>query len=197
MKVKVTCDWCGKVFEKNACKIKRHNYCSRGCLGKANGERLKKNRTQICDNCGKEFIPKSLHGARNQHLFCSPECAWRFRVKKSKIHCDWCGKSFWKKQSDIKRRKHNFCSWGCYLDYINMELAGAANQRVCGEVLYRYLARRKVGHALTTKEEVHHVDGNHLNNDEKNLMVVSKSEHARIHASQKEMDIFGRFIKKR
>ena len=86
MKVKVTCDWCGKVFEKNACKIKRHNYCSRGCLGKANGERLKKHRTQICDNCGKEFIPKSRHGARNQHFFCSPE---------------WCGKLFWKKQSDI------------------------------------------------------------------------------------------------
>ena len=41
------------------------------------------------------------------------------------------------------------------------------------------------------------IDGDHGNNDLKNLMVVSKKKHGSIHAAQKERDAFGRFIKTR
>ena len=77
-----------------------------------------------------------------------------------------------------------------------MEAPQAYNQRVAGEVLYRYIAGRKIGRSLSSTEEVHHIDGNHMNNDPENLAVVSKSEHARRHATGKERDKHGRFIKK-
>ena len=34
MKLKITCDWCGKVFEREECFLrgKRHHFCSRQCL---------------------------------------------------------------------------------------------------------------------------------------------------------------------
>lgn len=33
MKVRLTCDWCGKSFEKERCRLTPHNFCSRACLG--------------------------------------------------------------------------------------------------------------------------------------------------------------------
>lgn len=50
------------------------------------------------------------------------------------------------------------------------------------------------GRELSTQDEVHHIDGDHGNNDPKNRMVVSKKKHGSIHAAQKERDAFGRFI---
>lgn len=28
----VTCDWCGKEFQRYPCQIHKHNFCSRGCM---------------------------------------------------------------------------------------------------------------------------------------------------------------------
>lgn len=32
MKLKLSCDWCGKPFEKERAKVTPHNFCSRACL---------------------------------------------------------------------------------------------------------------------------------------------------------------------
>lgn len=34
MKTKLTCDYCGKEIERCPSQVKRHNFCSRECLGK-------------------------------------------------------------------------------------------------------------------------------------------------------------------
>jgi len=117
-------------------------------------------------------------------------------VKKIYVSCDWCGNPIYKKRSDVARNEHNFCDYGCYIDYVNFEKAGADNQMISGEKLYRRLAEMKIGRKLQENEDVHHIDGNHLNNDFANLKVVTASEHMKIHASQKERDCHGRFIKK-
>ena len=150
-----------------------------------------------CDWCGKEIIRRKKHVQRNKHYYCSKECGYAAKVKKLSVKCDWCGKQFEKKQSDVNRSHHNFCDWGCYMDFINFEKAGAKNQIVSGQVLYRLIAESKIGRELTSDDEVHHIDGNHLNNNLENLIVVSRSEHTRIHAMQKKRDINGRFIKQK
>lgn len=33
MKLKIKCDYCGKDLERYPCHVKRHNFCSRTCLG--------------------------------------------------------------------------------------------------------------------------------------------------------------------
>lgn len=149
----------------------------------------------ICDWCGKEIVNRDRHGQRNKHHYCSPECASAAKVKKVVVTCDWCGKPFFKKASDANRSQHNFCDTGCYLDYINFEKAGAKNQRVSGKVLYRQIVELNTGKVLTAKEEVHHIDGDHMNSAPENLLVVSRKEHMRIHARLKKRDKHGRFTK--
>ena len=196
MKLKIQCDWCGKEFERNHNHIHEKNYCCRACLGKANAERFRLKSLRTCDNCGKIFEYRGNHKKRNEHFFCCPECSYEFKVKKIYVSCDWCGNPIYKKRSDVARNEHNFCDYGCYIDYVNFEKAGADNQMISGEKLYRRLAEMKIGRKLLENEAVHHIDGNHLNNDFANLKVVTASEHMKIHASQKERDCHGRFIKK-
>lgn len=148
-----------------------------------------------CDYCGKEIENRDRHGKRNRHHYCCVECAYAAKSKLILIPCDWCGKLILKKVSDVNRSQHNFCDRNCYMDYINFENAGAKNQRVSGIVLYRKMAELKTGKNLTSDDEIHHIDGNHYNNAAENLLVVSKSEHMKIHAKQKRRDQHGRFIK--
>lgn len=101
----------------------------------------------------------------------------------------------YKKRSDVARNKHNFCDPGCYIDFINFEKAGSENQIVCGKKVYRILAGMNVGRELVTEDYVHHADGDHGNHAADNLMVMSNSGHARIHAAKKERDRNGRFVK--
>ena len=49
--------------------------------------------------------------------------------------------------------------------------------------------------SMRADEEVHHIDGNHFNNDPDNLIALSKSEHAKIHSSWKARDEYGKYVK--
>lgn len=148
-----------------------------------------------CDWCGKEITKRDRHGQRNKHHYCSIECSYAAKVIKATVICDWCGNQLIRKKSDINRNQHNFCDRGCYMDYINFEKAGAKNQRVSGKVLYRQIAEQKLGRVLTAKDEVHHIDGDHCNNESSNLLVISRSEHMKIHSMCKKRGMDGRFIK--
>ena len=196
MRLIVKCDWCGKEFERKRVQVKRHNYCNRACLGKANAERFRLYRIKKCDYCGREFEYRGHHAKRNKHYFCCKECSGAFKAKPVTGFCDWCGKAITRKKSAICRFGiHNFCDRGCYQDFLNFEMAGAKKQRVCGKILYRRMAGIKSGRDLSTEEHVHHLDGNPLNNNFENLLVVSGRDHAKIHAAQKGRDRYGRFIK--
>lgn len=48
---------------------------------------------------------------------------------------------------------------------------------------YRYIIEREIGRKLSHNEEVHHIDGNHYNNNRKNLIVLTPSIHHKIHKS--------------
>lgn len=152
---------------------------------------------KVCDNCGKQFDRDNRHRSRNKHYFCCKEFAYEFKIKKQFVKCDWCGKPIYKKRSDIERSTHNFCNRGCYLDFVNFEKAGAYNQIVAGKCLYRSLVEIRIGRTLSSDEQVHHIDGNHRNHRPENLVVVTRSEHSKIHAPMKERDKLGRFIKKK
>ena len=47
--------------------------------------------------------------------------------------------------------------------------------------IHRYLAETILGRELAKDEVVHHKDGNSLNNSPDNLMVMTRSEHTRLH----------------
>jgi len=68
---------------------------------------------------------------------------------------------------------------------------------------HRFIAMEILGRDLYENEVVHHIDGNKRNNSPENLMVMSRSEHAKIHAIEInrrkavfQMDKEGKVIKK-
>lgn len=46
---------------------------------------------------------------------------------------------------------------------------------------HRYIMSKKIGRPLTRFEEIHHINGNKLDNRIENMILVSKSEHMSIH----------------
>ena len=186
---------CGIEFERKKSQIKKNNYCSKACLGKANAERYKKKRIQMCDNCFETYENRNRHKKRNNNFFCSKKCANEFRTKKKFVRCDWCNKQIYRKSSDIKRNRHNFCDIGCYIDYVNFDKSTVNDKIVCGKKLYRLIVESHIGRSLASHEQIHHIDGNHDNNNIENLVILSCSEHSKIHAAEKERDLHGKFIK--
>lgn len=63
-----------------------------------------------------------------------------------------------------------------YVTFINGDKKGLSLHRVAMEEF--------IGRKLLHKEVVHHIDGNRLNNALSNLMLMSSSEHARLHRLQ-------------
>src|SRR5437879_13683 len=48
---------------------------------------------------------------------------------------------------------------------------------------HRHIVEQREGRKLASNEVVHHVDGDPLNNDPANLVVLSRAEHHRLHAT--------------
>lgn len=69
--------------------------------------------------------------------------------------------------------------------------------RVHRVVLIQYL-QRKFGVARKSDIEryvVHHIDGNGMNNDETNIMFMTRKEHSSLHSAKINRDSKGRYIK--
>ncbi len=62
-----------------------------------------------------------------------------------------------------------------------MGICYAKNKRM---PYHRYLMEQKLGRHLNRNECVHHIDGNPRNNSLDNLIVLTRSEHARLHHRQ-------------
>ena len=54
--------------------------------------------------------------------------------------------------------------------------------------VHRAVMEQVLGRKLRSDEIVHHIDGNKLNNDPSNLMIVTREEHARIHSEDIKRD---------
>lgn len=154
-------------------------------------KRLKK-----CDNCGMEFLYRGRHANRNKHFFCCYDCYIDFKTKKIEVPCDLCGTHFMKKRSDIWRSDHNFCSEECYRDYTSLNRQSKNGLHYNGKAVYRMMMEHVLGRPLLPEEMVHHIDGNHKNNALSNLVIVSQSEHQKIHAATKPRNSKGQFIRK-
>lgn len=78
-----------------------------------------------------------------------------------------------------KRINHNG-----YVVIRNKEHHRSVNGYVFEHIL---VAENKYGRPITRSEDVHHIDGNKLNNHPDNLEVLSKREHAKITAESRKL----------
>ena len=173
------CEICGKEFIAKESDTKR--YCSYKCSFKS----LEKGNKIIgCLNCNKQMIIRK----NSNKKFCSHKCADEYRSKISRIDltCSVCGKLIENiKQSEIN--KNIFCSKECSKIY-------KLNKSKYDYRTKAYLYYGKVCNRCNTDKNllVHHKDGNRLNNNMNNLIILCKKCHSKLH---REIDRYNnRFV---
>jgi hypothetical protein len=142
-----------------------------------------------CATCGIMFPKLSRFvrkhgGVDSGRHFCGTACATASRITRIKCECAMCGKEFERKRSNIKNK--TFCSRKC------KDMAQTAEVGIlqCGHYVngngsYRNKALRHYephcewcGNEFVEVLDVHHIDGNRLNNNIKNLIILCPICHA-------------------
>ena len=108
---KAKCDYCGKDLEIQPCHQKsKYHFCNQECHN--NFERMGPHTTgsfYACEQCGKQVWRVPSEVARVKHIFCSSECAGKFRRKRTTSVCPECGKEF----EHAAGTKRHYCSVEC------------------------------------------------------------------------------------
>lgn len=116
--------------------------------------------------------------------------------------CKYCNGQFYCIQSRIK--KAHFCSISCGLSGANNQKykGGTINPngyrliRVNGKQVreHRYLMEANLKRKLDTNEEIHHINGNKLDNRIENLQVLTKSDHSKISYQNRKINNKGKLL---
>lgn len=205
--IKKICEYCGNEFYVIPCRESIAKYCSRKCADLS--KKAKPN--VVCDICGKHFHMKKHQlerYERNLGIFCSVECL--NKAKEIKYRGDGnhqfglrghLNSSF--KGDEIIIKNHKINDILVYVpEHPYADSHGRVKKhRLIIEQNYNLFDTKYFenidGKVILKKEIcVHHLDGNHDNNDISNLVPCTKVEHKKYHPSNIiERDSLGRIIK--
>lgn len=139
----VTCANCGKQVKKYCSQVAKSKayYCSRSCYyqAKSKGMSLPDQRgpknpfwkggvssvAKTCSRCGKEFTSS----ASNKRIYCSEECGYEDKKKRTSQKCLVCGVEFEALISDVERGKAFLCSKECCGKWYSEKYSGENNHR--------------------------------------------------------------------
>jgi len=164
MPVACICEQCGKTFHRSPSMVGR--FCSNACRGQwFNGERSMHWKgglqTYICETCGTSF--ERAPSQANKRHYCSLAC----------------------RPVNVGGERHHSWKGGRHPDsqgYMLVKVPGHPRTLATGYVHeHVVIAEAKIGRPLEPGEHVHHIDRDRANNDPSNLMVLTNSEHLKLH----------------
>ena len=151
-----------------------------------------------CKNCSKDTYkrPSSISKQTKYGSFCSNHCFNEYKkslTPEGNRVCIVCGKNFRTNVAYLKRRhnKNNcqFCSRKCWNEYARRDLStwvGSQGYLECADGrVHRLLMERRLGRKLMENEEVHHKNGNKLDNRLSNLTLMDRGEHRSLHSRER------------
>ena len=158
-----TCKRCGSILTRGRGRSKKQweerAYCSKKCAALKRDKSIDKN---ICDKYLDGYSCDeigSVYGLSGVHV-----CRI---LKEYNIHVD----QYRQKKGGISITPDG---------YLRFNLS-ASNGKQAGRRLHDIIAEMTAGRPLKKTEVVHHVDGNRLNNDPRNLVIMTRGEHTRLH----------------
>lgn len=159
------CQNCSEIFTP---KKKRQIYCCISCqcthswkTGKLKG-RKRKGLTLSCEYCKNEFYVPEYRLATAK--FCSRRCTSLANPDNTKKAME---------KSPLMKRARAMAGQVKNKIYKTITVDGKSVRE------HRWLMEQHLGRKLESWEQVHHIDGNHLNNDISNLEVLSNADHQR------------------
>ena len=186
-KVPVTCSNCGQVFYVWPYRLKqRSRFCSRRCKTTASQGIPATNRSQL-SGCRFGLLEVvKLVGTANGHTL------WQCRCS--------CGNTTTVRAGELKRgavkscgclnhrRGQNHPNWrrGYTInsDGYRHVLLDDDSREKCYEAEHRLVAAEMLGRPLASSEIVHHINRIKTDNRPENLVVLSREEHAALHAAE-------------
>ena len=201
------CQNCGKEFSVWPSRMKADVVC---CSVKCASEYKIAHRTMnaVCPICEKQFYVKKYHLEKFKMVCCSRDCSLelrRIRMTGENNH-QWgvCGdlNASFKGKFTVKKNNRLTDVYAFVKGYARAKdgrvkihnMIVEENHALFGEKFFEEINGRKY---LKRGFEVHHIDGNHNNNETSNLMIVTRSQHTRIHNKikpRKHDAVTGRFI---
>lgn len=103
------------------------------------------------------------------------------QAERFKTTCPVCEKDFETTRRRYRAVALRYCSQSCYHAH-RLTTSSYKGEDRTGQRLARAVMEKHLGRPLVKNEEVHHLDGNCLNNEIDNIMLfASHSEHVRYH----------------
>ena len=208
MMIEKVCQICGKAFSVPHWRKETAKYCSTDCQR----ESLHGAKNVVCTNCGKPFhmkLYRMQRSLRNMGYFCSRSCVVAYRKiwfrgannhqygLKGHLNASFKG-------AEVLNKNNKNVDVVAYApDRYDADKRGRVTKhRLLVEEnwqLYRQDAFDVINgqHVLKKGFDVHHVDGNHNNNELSNLAVLTRGEHVKAHNATKRIirnPINGRII---
>ena len=136
-----------------------------------------------CDWCGKQY---ESYQRGKYHTFCS--------IEHRRLAGKMVAESFTPEFREMKSRQFSemnktLMREPVYIEKRRLSLREKNKNpngyvKLYGRHEHRVVAEEMIGRKLRPDEVVHHIDGNKSNNDPSNLMVMTQSEHIKLHLRQ-------------
>ena len=153
-----------------------------------NRNKLPKLRERECVICHKTFYrhiaPCEIKLGRG--VVCSKECKGKLNSLQHRNGfykiCKKCGEKFWVSHSKEKYHKPKYCSRKCYIPTERGKAISIDGYYVISlKKVHRTIMEEHIGRKLLSKEIVHHINHDKVDNRLENLQIVTRSEHNKIH----------------